>query len=132
MPRYPDLERMSSDMRTQKDLYRPTTFWDEASREIEAELVEHGVATFRSLPLPLGYFVTTYGSPANGFSPEQIRALRECLEKGWPGAAKPALGLTQFLEGRKHALADYRVLLASDDRRRTPYLHEFSESVVGN
>ena len=131
MPHYPELERMCSDMRTRSELYRPTAFWDQASRQIKAELVEHGVETFRSLQLPLGYFVPTYGSPANGFIPEQIYALRACLENGWPAATKPALALTQFLQGRMEALADYRVLLASDDQSRTPYLHEFSESVVG-
>jgi len=129
---YPELEEAIEDMRAQGDLYRPTAFWELACSQIEAELLDFGVERFRSLPLPLGYFVPTYGSPANGFTAEQIHALASCLSNKWPADIKPSIGLTQFLQGRLQALADYRVLLAADDKTRVPYLHEFSESEVGS
>lgn len=128
---YPDLDQARADMRQQNEFYRPTVFWEEGSAQIAAELCEHGVERFRSLPLPLGYFVPTYGPPGGGFSPEQIDGMRAWLKEHSPNGKKPLLALEQFLSGESAALADYRVLLAADDRTRRPLLHTFSESSVG-
>jgi len=127
-----ELKEAIADMHARNELYQPTSFWAQACSQIEEELLELGVEKFRSHPLPLGYFVPTYGHPGNGFAADQIYALGACLQTSWPADRKPALGLSQFLQGRLQALADYRVLLAADDRTRVPYLHEFSESKVGS
>jgi putative sugar O-methyltransferase len=128
---YPELNRALEDMQTQSELYRPTSFWDEASLRIVSELCTHGVEHFRSLPNALGFFVPTYGAPGNGFSEEQSGGLLEKLRCEFPQAKKSQLALDQFLSGQMSALADYRVLLAADDPSKLPYLHEFSESTVG-
>lgn len=128
---YPELNRALEDMQAQSELYRPTSFWDEASLRIVTELCTHGIKHFRSLPNALGFFVPTYGAPGNGFSEEQSGGLLDKLRREFPQAKKLQLALDQFLSGHMSALADYRVLLAADDPSRLPYLHEFSESTVG-
>lgn len=131
MTSYPELVLMRNDMRNQSELYRPTAFWDKASNEITEELEKYGVENFRSLPLPLGYFVPTYGSPANGFSPNQISALEKYFADEWKTEKKPALALHQFLEGRMQAVSDYRVLLAADEDSGISFLSKFNESLIG-
>ncbi|MDH4380618.1 MAG: putative sugar O-methyltransferase [Gammaproteobacteria bacterium] len=128
---YPDLRLARDDMRAQEALYRPTAFWDEASAEIERELVEQGVERFRSLPLPLGYFVPTYGTPGNSLSVEQVAGLRYGFAQVAPNDRKAQLTLDQLLGGELAALSDYRVLLAADDPDRLPALHRFSECSFG-
>jgi len=128
---YPQLNLARDDMRQQDELYRPTHFWDEASSRIVDEIRECGIERFRSLPLPLGFFVPTYGTPGNSFTPAQREGLSQWLASEHPQARKPQLGLEQFLSGEAAAQSDYRVLLASDDCTRLPYLHTFSECTAG-
>jgi putative sugar O-methyltransferase len=132
MPDYPELSLAREDMKQQKDLYRPSAFWDAASERIATELVALGAENFRSLPTALRFFVPTYGAPGNGFSEEQATALLEHFRSGMGGGLKPMASLSQFLTGRSWALSDYRVLLAADDSRKLPHLHTFSESSIGS
>jgi putative sugar O-methyltransferase len=128
---YAELILAREAMQTQSELYRPTAFWDEASSRIVSELESNGVERFRSLDTALGFFVPTYGVPGGGFSTQQTAGLRAWLKGKYPEDAKPQLALNHFLSGRMSALADYRVLRAADDPSRSPYLHTFSESKVG-
>ena len=128
---YPELDLAREDMQAQSELYRPSAFWDEASSRIVNELCFFGVERFRSMPKALGFFVPTYGSPGSSFSKEQVAGLQEWLLRESPAARKPGLALGQFLSGELLALSDYRVLVASDDTRKLPYLHTFSESRAG-
>jgi putative sugar O-methyltransferase len=128
---YPELQLARQDMLAQSELYRPTAFWDQASRMIEDELRSHGVERFRSLPSALGFFVPTYGTPGNSFTGEQAAGLQAWLKEGFGPAVKPQLALGQFLSGESAALADYRVLLAADQPQRLPSLHRFSETSYG-
>jgi putative sugar O-methyltransferase len=122
---------MLADMRAQSDLYRPSSFWTEASDRIVDELSSQGVETFRQLPTPLGFFVPTYGTPGNRLTDELCGSLRAHLAQLHPNAPIAALGLQHLLSGEAAALADYRVVLAGDQTDRLPYLHNFSESRVG-
>jgi putative sugar O-methyltransferase len=129
---YPELARARSDMLVQNELYRPTAFWDAASSRIVTELCKHGVEGFRSLPTTLSFFVPTYGIPGSGFSEVRAEGLLGWLRSKHPHEIKQQLALEQFLRGETSALSDYRVLLAADDSGMLPYLHNFSESVVGS
>lgn len=129
---YPELTTAREDMRSQDELYRPSSFWDEASARIVGELVEGGIENFRRLTGPLGFFAPTFGTPGNCISQAQIDELTGHLKTAHPGATKALLGLEQFLSGYSAALADYRVLLAADNPAQLPHLHTFSESTVGN
>lgn len=128
---YPELTSARDDMRSQDELYRPSVFWDEASSRIVNELCENGIEKFRRLPNTLGFFVPTFGTPGNSFTPAQIEGLTATLQRAHPEAKKAHLGLDQFLTGEAAALADYRVLLAADTPSKLPHLHTFSESKVG-
>lgn len=129
---YPELTQAREAMLVQSELYRPTSFWREASSRIVSELESAGAGRFRSLDTALDFFVPTYGSPGGGFSVEQAQVLRGLLERDYPGDAKAQLTLSRYLSGQMSALADYRVLQAADDTSRLPYLHTFSESKVGD
>jgi putative sugar O-methyltransferase len=128
---YPELTLARDDMRQQNKFYQPTHFWDEASNQIVDEIQANGIERFRSLALPLGFFVPTYGTPGNSFSPEQCVSLRQMLADAHSQAGKPRLVLEQFLSGEAGARADWRVLLAADDTNRLPHLHTFSECTAG-
>jgi len=129
--RYPELTQMLADMRGQSELYRPTSFWIDASDRIVHEISLSGVESFRHLPTPLGFFVPTYGTPGNRLTDEHCQALHTRLQQMHPNAPIAALGLQHMLSGEAAALADYRVMLAGDQTSQRPYLHTFSESRVG-
>lgn len=129
---YPELANALRDMQMQNALYRPTSFWEQASLRIADELHAEGVENFRRLSTPLSYFVPTYGPPTLGLSRQQVACLTQALGDEWPTGKKAQLALHAYLSGRLNALADYRVLLAADDPSRLPYLHEFTESTAGN
>ena len=128
---YPELLSALAAVKLQSELYRPTAFWDEASRKILEELQEHGIENFRRLQNALGFFVPTYGIPGNSFSREQVELLRSVLGDGYPEAKKAQLALDQSLTGWAAAHADFRVLAAADQPAMLPALHTFSESAVG-
>jgi putative sugar O-methyltransferase len=131
MNQYPELTQARNDMLVQSRLYQSTFFWQEASSKIVTELYTHGLEQFRSLHTALCFFVPTYGQPGGGFSQSQSEGLLGWIETNHPNETKPKITLYNFLIGRSWALADYRVLRASDDPQNLPYLHNFSESNVG-
>lgn len=132
MYEYSELTLARQDMKDQKTLYQPTVFWDEMSSLIKDEICLHGIERFRSLPTALSAFVPTYGIPFNGFSKEQTLDLFAWLDGKFPKTNKPKLSVEKFISGELSALADYRVLLAADNRKQLPYLHTFSESSTGS
>lgn len=132
MPIYPDLITAYEDMLTQNEFYKPTSFWDNASRIIVSELEEKGVEKFRSLNSTLDYFVPTYGLPGNCFTKEIYDSLTNTLKNNYAQHLKPQLALKQFLDGTMSALADYRVFKAGDQPNNLPFLHKFSEGSYGH
>jgi putative sugar O-methyltransferase len=132
MYEYPELRMAREDMLLQAEHYQPSKFWSEASSTIVDEISKNGVNNFRSLPTALDFFVPTYGSPGGGFSREQVEELLQYFSNTWPKERKPKLALEKFTSGHFSALSDYRVLKASDDLNKVPYLHHFSECKVGN
>src|SRR6185369_5100510 len=131
MPSYPELDRAFEELAQQSDLYRPTSFWEEASLRIASEIRTRGIEPFRSLPTALSFFVPTYGFPGNSFTPALMDAVRGLIETSFVDAKKPKLALSEFIDGQANAFADYRVLCASDSRAQLPFLHRFSESTLG-
>jgi len=132
MARYPELQRAFKSLSVQSDLYKPTSFWHEASRRIAAEIEDLGVEDFRRLPLPLSYFVPTYGPPTLGINQEQAQWLSAKFQDYLPSGKKAQLALDAYLSGYLNALADYRVLTAANPDPDDFGLNEFSESNFGN
>ncbi|MDB3935545.1 putative sugar O-methyltransferase [Granulosicoccus sp.] len=115
-------------LKQQSSLYQPSSFWVKASSDIMNEVIKHGMEHFRALPLPLGYFVPTYGYPGNGISADTKKQLLGCVSNTF----KCQTAIERYADGYDSALADYRVLQAADDTGKRPYLHHFSESGEGN
>ena len=49
-------------------LYKPSSFWMDATQKIINEIDRSGIENFRRLKTPLSFFVPTYGVPGNGFN----------------------------------------------------------------
>jgi len=112
-------------------IFQPTAFWAAASQQLADEIISMGIENFRQSPSALNYFVPTYGMPFNGHTEHSIAELTKAL--AFASNSKVSLSLQCFLSGYEHALADYRVLLASESLVKTaPYLQNFSESTYGN
>lgn len=129
---YPELTLAHEDMQSQHELYKPTSFWAGASKQITEDIKEQGVEKFRSINSILHYFVPTYGLPGNSFTEEMATHLSNELSGSYPKHIKPQLALKQFLSGEMAALSDYRVFVAGDIQQNEPFLHTFSESNFGN
>ena len=120
-----------SQLKKQKPIYQPTAFWAAACEKISKELVDEGIENFRRNTTALSYFVPNFGAPASGLSREQVEKLTQMLAASYPNETKSQQTLNHYLSGKQAALADYRVLLASDNLKQFPYLHSFSESDCG-
>jgi putative sugar O-methyltransferase len=126
------LDQAFADMQQQNDLYKPSTFWADASVKIAAALKQHGVENFRRIADTLIFFVPTYGCPGNSFTPQMQSALQRYIEQSFPDAIKAHKTIELLLSGYQSALADYRVFLAADNPATSPRLSDFSESDFGN
>jgi putative sugar O-methyltransferase len=131
MTTYSRLDHALQLMRQQATVYQPTSFWATASQGITDELNQHGVEVFRRLKSALTFFVPNYGAPASGLSVDQIALLEKTLKNNYPDAVKAGLSLNRSISGYQSALADYRVLQASEQPGDLPALLGFSESQVG-
>jgi putative sugar O-methyltransferase len=129
---FDSLDQILEDMQWQCDLYKPSSFWEEASKNITNALRAKGIENFRSIVEILSFFVPTYGSPGNSFSPEMQGEILEFTKRLYPNATKSLQGLAQFFSGYQSALGDYRVFLAAEDSNKNPKLSDFSESDFGN
>ena len=132
MPRYPELQEAFALLEKQNDLYRPTSFWAEASQKLAHEFVEIDIENFRRGPLALSYFVPSYGPPTLGLTKDQVDLLTRTLSGEYPEHTKGMLALNAYLSGQLNALADYRVLLAANSSPDALGLTDFSESSIGN
>jgi len=132
MLRYPDLKKAFALLEKQSDLYRPTSFWADASRKLAYEFEEIGIENFRHGPLALSYFVPTYGPPTMGLRKEQVELLTRTFQEHYADHTKGRLALDAYLSGQLNALADYRVLLAANSAPDALGLTEFSESSIGS
>ena len=132
MPRYPELLKAFALLDKQSGLYKPTSFWSEASQKLAHEFEAIGIENFRRGPLALSYFVPTYGPPTLGLRREQVELLTRTFQEHYPDHTKGRLALNAYLSGQLNALADYRVLLAANSAPDALGLTEFSESSIGN
>lgn len=126
-----ECEALMNELQEQSSLYRPGVFWQEASKEMLADLAQDGVHNFRRLKSSLMFFVPTYGFPGNALSQDTMKSLQDWL-KNQPLGSKQIGYIEQFSSGYSVALADYRTLAASEYGSNTsPNLMHFSESQFG-
>jgi putative sugar O-methyltransferase len=118
-------------MKSQNPIFQPTVFWASASERISQELTQMGIAQFHRIPTATSYFVPNYSGPAGGLSHAQAEMLTLALHDKHPNSSKAHQALKHFISGKQAALADYRVLLASDRPKQLPLLQTFSENEYG-
>lgn len=124
-------ESMMQLLALQSPLYQPGVFWQEASKDMMADLANNGIENFRHLNTSLWFFVPTYGFPGNALSEANMQSMQNWLttESLTP---KQNSYFTNFSSGYTSALADYRTLAASEyGNVQLPNLLQFSESTVG-
>ena len=129
---YDVLELMLEDMAAASPLYQPSTFWQKAVDELIEDIRIKGIDGFRSLPSALRFFVPNYGYNDYHKNPDAYWA---GAYDGWrrfnPDSQIYDLRLRQLFSGELHALADYRVYLASMSDA-APYTDRSTESTIGN
>lgn len=125
------LAQAMAELKQQKTIYQPTAFWAAASEVIAQDLVREGLEEFRRLPKAMSYFVPLYSGSASGISHEQAKSMTAQFKNDYPQALKAHQALDHFFSGKQAALADYRVLLASENNETLPKLNVFSESQQG-
>jgi len=119
-----------SNFENKNKLFKPASFWDNATKKIIEIIQKEGLENFRDDKLMSRFFVPKYGIPANSFSEEMTDELMKLVKK--EGVKKQEFAMSQFLSGYAHALSDYRVFVATNDDSIGPLLNSFSESDIGN
>jgi putative sugar O-methyltransferase len=114
----------------QSACYQPGIFWQEASKDMVEDLTQHGFQAFRRLATSKIFFVPSYGHPGNSIPLDVMNGLRDWIAQQDLNAKQTAT-LANYLSGFNAALADYRVLQASEYRTHQPDLLAFSESQIG-
>lgn len=128
--KYELLNIMMKDMLLQIDLYKPTAFWEFASKYIIKELEENNLSDFRSLTLLRGFFIPGYSAVEYLDDPDKynktISEFRDIvLDKRF------AIRLERLFSGYTSAVNEYRVLAASNIDK-APFTDIVSESKIGN
>jgi len=125
-----NIQEMIDDMNTQSSLYKPTTFWIEASKIIQDELKQKDIQNFRNFDSSMSMFVPSYAFPKYLKNPDTFSPLKNVL-KNSTDDVKSHLKLNMTIDGEAYAFSDYRVL-SSSNINKSPYLDKVSESNIGN
>jgi len=124
------LHTMLSDMKEQSSLYKPTSFWIEASKIIIDDLKKNGVNNFRSLNSSRSMFSPVYAYPEYLNNKDMFKKTKDALFNVTTDV-KSNIKFDMLLSGYLQAFADYRVLQASN-KNYSPYTDKVSESLIGN
>lgn len=129
MYKYELLDLMLKDMKVQKEVYQPTSFWEAGSKKIIDDLETNGVHTFRSIKIMRSFFVPTYAFLNFLDNSSLYKGLKEEL-KNITADFKMNKRLDNLLDGTAHAFSDFRVL-KSTEKNIKPFTDKVSESSVG-
>jgi len=124
------LQQLLQEMDKQSILYKPTTFWKEASKVIIDELKQKELKNFRSFDSSLSMFVPTFAFPYHLKNKNIFKEVKNTLAKATDDV-KSKLKLNMLINGEMHAFADFRVLEAGNVNT-SPYTDKISESSIGN
>ena len=124
------LHTMLRDMEEQSKLYKPTSFWIEASKVIIDDLNKNGVNNFRGLNSSKFMFAPVYASPEYLNNKDMFKKSKDALYNTTTDI-KLNMKYDMLLTGHMQAFADYRVLKASN-KNYSPFTDEVSESLIGN
>jgi len=124
------LHTMMNDMSQQSNLYKPTSFWIEASKIIVEDLKKNEIGDFRNFTSSMSMFAPVYAYHDYLNEKNIFKNTKEAL-LSVTADIKSNIKLEMLLLGHSQAFADYRVLQASNVDY-APYTNLVSESSVGN
>ena len=119
-------------MANMNPLYRPTSFWEKAVKNLAARTNESEISTFRSWPEALDFFVPTYGSPGNGLSEEIRNEILHKVKSLVPSTSKEYMHIENAISGRSWALSDFRTFSSASNDASYLNLQNFCESDIGS
>ena len=119
-----------SDMAEQSALYRPTNFWQEASKIIIDDIKKNGLKKFRKLSSSMNMFAPVYAYHDYIEDKTRFDATKSAIHNVTTDL-KSNIKLDLLLSGQTPAFADYRVLKATN-KNYAPFTDRASESKVGN
>jgi putative sugar O-methyltransferase len=128
--KYPLLDLMMEDMKNQKDLYKPTAFWEEGLSLLVQELEQNNIDDFRKLMQTRSFFVPTYTPLDYLLDPSKYQSALATLFQIIPDK-RFVTKLKRTFDGYNSAFSDYRVLQSSNIECH-PHLDGVTESNVGN
>ena len=121
------LDKAFEMMERQESVYKSSSFWEQACRDISDNILKNGMDAFRSDINNLYFFVPTYGYPGNSFSLDTINQLLEQTKNN----NKNFLALEKYLNGELLARADYDVFKTANNIDDNLNILNFSESTFG-
>ena len=125
-----ELYALLNDMAQQNALYRPTNFWQEASKIIIDEIEKHGLKNFRALSSSMNMFAPVYGYHDYIEDKSRFDTTKSALHNVTTDL-KSNIKLDLLFCGQIQAFADYRVLI-SGNKDYAPYTDKASESTIGS
>ena len=122
-----NLSIMYQDLMQQKSIYKPSPFWMNAINLFTKVFKKKGIKNFRREKLANKYFIPLYHHKRQ----ENIELLIKFYKKN-KFSKKLNYLLDNSINGFQEAFSDYKVFKGTDDIKKLPTLHNFSESKFGN
>jgi len=116
-----------NELKKQKDLYKPTIFWQDLSNKFIQMFNKSGLKNFRRNKLANNFFVPLYTQTREGKMKEIIS-----ISKKNTFSKRFKTDIIKFVSGENLAFKDYSTFKSGDLIKKLPYLQNFSESKFGN
>jgi putative sugar O-methyltransferase len=121
------IKTIFEDFSSKKKIYKPTIFWENASKKLNQFFYKNEIANFKRHFLANNFFVPTYN-----FKKEyNIQKLLKVIKKT-NITEKLSLSIKDLVCGKLQAFSDYRVFKAADIIKKLPILDDFKETNFGN
>ena len=124
-----ELYLLLNDMAQQSVLYKPTNFWQEASKIIIDDIEQNGLKNFRALQSSMNMFAPVYGYH-DYIEDKSLFAITKAALHDVTTDVKSNIKLDLLFSGQTQAFSDYRVLKATN-KEYAPFTDRVSESKIG-
>lgn len=121
------IKKMFEDFSIQKKIYKPTIFWENASKKLYQFFYKREIMNFKRHFLINNYFVPLYNLKTE-YNIQKILKLVKKINI----SKKLSFSIRDLVAGKSHALSDYRVFKAADIVKKLPILNDFTETNLGN
>lgn len=121
------LNYLKIELAKQNKNYQPSSFWKTNIIKFFGIFEKYGLSNFRSNSLANNFFIPLYHLKREKNAGKVFKIINN-QKKNSP---KLVTELSKQLSGHNHALADYRTFKASDNSKKLPFIHLFSENRVG-